>query len=355
VDDIIRTAWENDDILSRVKKTYVRGNLKVAFELSADGAYVHNEGTTAPTEESLALGIVTMIPKNIKKWIHVSDEAIAMGGENLVRYIYDELTYQIIKKLSALVVDDVKDAKTTADADECSVAKITSMPSVTTFAEAFANLSDEARNPVIVMNKLTYANFISAQAAGNFLFDPFRNFPVAFSSELPAYDTASTGDVYAFIGDMSGVQLWAQNGGMDTWTELMCEPDGIVKEILAKLKKLPLTATYTSPQGKTFYMSHSGSYSPIKYAYRGKWVKVDPDADCLWDRSHLDIQTWSDNYPDDYVIHGHSPVQNFFKTEMPTIYCEGHKIDLDVASFVTKKVYLYDLDEMTIAAEFKSE
>lgn len=207
VDDIIRTAWENDDILSRVKKTYVRGNLKVAFELSADGAYVHNEGTTAPTEESLALGIVTMIPKNIKKWIHVSDEAIAMGGENLVRYIYDELTYQIIKKLSALVVDDVKDAKTTADADECSVAKITTMPSVTTFADAFAHLSDEARNPVIVMNKLTYANFISAQAAGNFLFDPFRNFPVAFSSELPAYDTASSGDVYAFIGDMSGVQV----------------------------------------------------------------------------------------------------------------------------------------------------
>lgn len=207
VDEIIRTAWENDDILSRVRKTYIRGNLKVAFELSADGAYVHNEGTTAPTEESLALGIVTMIPKNIKKWIHVSDEAIAMGGETLVRYIYDELTYQILKKLSALVVDDVKGASTTADADECSVAKITEAPSVTTFATAFAHLSDEARNPVIVMNKLTYANFVAAQAAGNFSFDPFRGFPVAFSSELPAYDTASANAVYAFIGDMSGVQV----------------------------------------------------------------------------------------------------------------------------------------------------
>ena len=207
VDDIIRTAWENDDILSRVRRTYIRGNLKVAFELSADGAYVHDEGTTAPTEESLALGIVTMVPKNIKKWIHVSDEAIAMGGENLVRYIYDELTYQILKKLSALVVDDVKNASTTADSDECSVAKITSSPSVITFATAFANLSDEAKNPVIVMNKLTYANFIAAQAAGNFMFDPFRNFPVAFSSELPAYDTASANAVYAFIGDMSGVQV----------------------------------------------------------------------------------------------------------------------------------------------------
>lgn len=207
VDDIIRTAWENEEILSRVKKTNIKGNLKVAFELSADGAYIHDEGTSAPTEESLSLGIVTMIPKNIKKWIHVSDEAIAMGGESLVRYIYDELTYQILKKLSELVVNDVKTASTSATSSACSVAKITQAPSVTTFATAFANLSDEAKNPVIVMNKLTYANFIEAQAAGNFLFDPFRNFPVAFSSALPAYDTASSNAVYAFIGDMSGIQV----------------------------------------------------------------------------------------------------------------------------------------------------
>ena len=207
VDEIIRTAWEKDDILSRVKKTYIRGNLKVAFELSADGAYVHDEGTTAPTEESLTLGIVTMIPKNIKKWIHVSDEAIAMGGEYLVRYIYDELTYQIIKKLAALVVADVKGASTSADADEASAAKITAAPALTTIAEAFANLSDEAANPVIVMNKLTYANFVAAQAAGNFAFDPFMGLPVAFSSALTAYDSASTNEVYAFVGDLSGVQV----------------------------------------------------------------------------------------------------------------------------------------------------
>ena len=207
VDEIIRTAWEKDDILSRVKKTYIRGNLKVAFELSADGAYVHDEGTTAPTEEALALGIVTMIPKNIKKWIHVSDEAIAMGGESLVRYIYNELTYQILKKLSALVVGDVKGAKQVADADEASVAKITAAPALTTVATAFANLSDEAANPVIVMNKLTYANFVAAQAAGNFAYDPFMGLPVVFSSALAAYDSASEGAVYAFVGDMNGVQV----------------------------------------------------------------------------------------------------------------------------------------------------
>lgn len=207
VDDIIRTAWENDEILSRVRKTNIRGNLKVAFELSADGAYVHTEGTTAPTEESLTLGIVEMIPRNIKKWIRISDEAIAMGGETLVRYIYDELTHQIIKKLADLVVNDVKSAPTEATSSAASAAAVTLAPSVTTIATAFANLSDEAVNPVIVMNKLTYANFVAAQAAGNFSFDPFRGFPVLFNNSLPAYDSASANAVYAFIGDLNGVQV----------------------------------------------------------------------------------------------------------------------------------------------------
>lgn len=69
VDEIVRTAWERDEIMNLVKKTYIRGNLKVSFERSATEAVVHTEGTSAPSEETLTLGIVTMIPKNIKKWI----------------------------------------------------------------------------------------------------------------------------------------------------------------------------------------------------------------------------------------------------------------------------------------------
>ena len=207
VDEIIRTAWEKDDILARVKKTNIKGNLKVAFELSADGAYVHTEGTTAPTEESLSLGVVEMIPRNIKKWIRVSDEAIAMGGETLVRYIYDELTHQIVKKLADLIVNDIKTAPTEATSSAASAAAVTLQPSVTTIATAFANLSDEASDPVIIMNKLTYANFVAAQAAGNFAFDPFMGLPVLFNNSLPAYSTASANAVYAIVGDLNGVQV----------------------------------------------------------------------------------------------------------------------------------------------------
>ena len=207
VDEIIRTAWERSDILSRVRRTYIRGNLKVPFELSADGAYEHVEGTTAPTEESLTLGIVTMIPKNIKKWIRVSDEAIAMGGEILVRYIYDEITYQIVKKLTALVIGDITTASTSASSTAVDVPAISMNPALTTVATAFANLSDEASNPVIIMNKLTYASFIGAQAGGNFSFDPFNGLPVLFSSALPAYSSASNNQVYAIVGDLRGAQV----------------------------------------------------------------------------------------------------------------------------------------------------
>ena len=207
VDQIIRTAWEKSDILSRVRKTNIRGNLKVAFELSADGAYEHTEGTSAPTEESLTLGIVTMVPKNIKKWIRVSDEAIAMGGETLVRYIYDELTYQIVKKLTALVIGDITGAPTTATTSAAAVSAVTANPALTTVAKAFANLSDEAENPVIIMNKLTYADFVGAQAGGNFSFDPFNGLPVLFSSAVTAYSAASANGVYAIVGDLKGVQV----------------------------------------------------------------------------------------------------------------------------------------------------
>ncbi|MBQ1297176.1 MAG: phage major capsid protein [Clostridiales bacterium] len=208
IDEIIRTAWDRSEILSRVRRTFVKGNLKVAFEKSATGANVHTEGTSAPTEEVLELGIVEMIPANIKKWITISDEAVAMGGERLLRYIYDEITYQIVtKKLTDLVVGDIVAAPTSASSTKASAAAITAAPGLDTVAKAFANLSDEAREPVVIMNKLTYANFKTAQVGGNYAVDPFEGLPVLFNNSLPAYDAASANAVYMIVGDLSGVQV----------------------------------------------------------------------------------------------------------------------------------------------------
>lgn len=233
LDEIVRTAWENEEILSRVRKTNFKGNLKVAFEKSATGAAVHTEGTTAPTEESLTLGIVTMIPRNIKKWITISDEAVTMGGEAFLRYIYDELTYQIVKYLSGLVVSDIAALNTEAGSTAPSAAKITKAPGLNTIATAFANLSDEARNNVIIMNKLTYANFKAAQAAGNFNVDPFMGLPVLFNNTLPAYDSASASAVYAIVGDLSGAQINYPEGEgvVIKWDDLSLAEKDMVKVV----------------------------------------------------------------------------------------------------------------------------
>lgn len=234
LDNIIRTAWEKDDILSRVRRTDIRGNLRVPFELSASDAYVHTEGTTAVTEESLTFGVVTMTPANIKKWIKISDEAVAMGGETFLRYIYDELTYKIIKKLASLVIADVTGSPSASDADEVGVAQVTLAPSVTTIPTAVANLSDEASDVVVIMNRLTEVEFISAYAAGNFAVDPFAGLRKVYTSALPAYSAATAGSgIYAIVGDLRGCQVNFPEGDdvIIKWDDLSLAESDLVKVV----------------------------------------------------------------------------------------------------------------------------
>ena len=207
VDEIVRTAWDNDQILRRVRRTFFKGNLKVAFERSATAAAVHTEGTSAPSEESLVLGIVTMIPANIKKWIRISDEAVAMGGEAFLRYIYDELTYQIIKKLAAEVVNDIKGAETTHGSTAVGIPKVNAAPALGTIASAMGYLTDEATDNVVIINRLSWSAFKAAQYAGNFSVDPFEGLTVLFSDALPAYASADDNAVYAIVGDLKGAQV----------------------------------------------------------------------------------------------------------------------------------------------------
>ena len=205
--EMIETAWERDDILSRVTKTYLKGNIKVPFELSADPAYVHPEGTTAPTEEALTFGLVELIPENIKKWVSFSDEVVAMKGEEFLRYIYDELTYRVTKLLADKCIDDITGAGTSNTSTAIGVPKVTMAPALLTIPTAVANLHEDARGVVVIMNRLTEVEFLAAHAAGNFAIDPFAGLTRVYTSHLPAYSTASTGAVYAIVGDLSGLRV----------------------------------------------------------------------------------------------------------------------------------------------------
>ena len=233
VDEIIRTAWEKDEILSRVKKTYFKGNLKVAFEASADGAYLHTEGTTAVTEESLTLGIVTMIPKNIKKWITISDEAVAMGGEAFLRYVYDELTYQIVKKLKDLIVTDIASLSTSGTSAPIAPQVTASAISVGLVAQGLANLSDEAVNPVVIMNRGTWGAIKEAQASAYYGYDPFEGLPVLFTSALDSFASASANDIFMIVGDLDGAQINYPEGEdvIIKWDDLSLAEKDMIKVV----------------------------------------------------------------------------------------------------------------------------
>ena len=197
----VKTAWEKSDIMSLVTKTELKGNLKVQFEISGSDAVVHTEGTGAVDEEDLKEGIATISPVSIKKWISISDEVMDLRGEAFLRYIYDELTYKIVKKAANLLIAKIAALPQTATKTSPSAVKIAIEPKASTIATAFANLSDEASNPVITMNKLTYAKFKETQYANNYGVDIFEGFDVKFNNTLPAYDTAESGAVYMIVGD----------------------------------------------------------------------------------------------------------------------------------------------------------
>ena len=197
----VRTAWERNGLMELVRKTYIRGNVQVGFELSATGAVVHAEGADAPTEETLTFGIVSMVPQSIKKWIRISDEAIDLGGEEFLDYGYDEITYQIAKAASNQLIALIKAAPAASTATAAAVASITGAPGLAIVAQAIANLSDDASNPAIVMNKLTYADFIAAQTQASYAADPFFGLPVIFNNSLDAYSAADAGDEWLIVGD----------------------------------------------------------------------------------------------------------------------------------------------------------
>ena len=205
--DIVKNAWEKEGIMALVKKAYIKGNIKVGFEISATGAVIHTEGTAAPSEEVLALGVVELVPASIKKWISISDEVMDMDSGAFLQYVYDEVTYQIAKKAADTLLAKIEacgTVSTNTPSVNVAVPVITEASiAMSTIANAISNLSDVASNPVIVMNKATYASFKAVQAAASYGYDPFESLTVIFNNSIKAYSVASTGDTYAIVGDFA--------------------------------------------------------------------------------------------------------------------------------------------------------
>lgn len=244
VEGYIRTNWEKNGILDRVRKTYFKGNLKIAWEQAADGAYWHTEGTAAPTEEDLTLGIYEMVPQMIKKWIKISDESVAMGGEEFLRYIYDELTHQIDKLLADSIVKMIESAPAS---DSWTPGLLPSQQlsliqgNVMDIVNAYALLSDEVENPVIIMPKTEYAKYVGYQAANGYAFDPFMGLPVIFTNAIGPDDIAGCAFI---VGDLGAIQVnFPEGDGVKIkYDDLSLEELDLVKIVGREYAAIAITA-----------------------------------------------------------------------------------------------------------------
>lgn len=208
VEDRIRTAWDKDPIMSRIRRTNIKGNLKVGFEISGTDAGIHTEGATSGAgfvaEETLTLGIAELVPETIKKWITFSDEVMDMKGSSFLSYIMDEIEYKIVRKAVSLIIADIVQAPTTAAANAASVANITvSTRGAADIVNAIATLSDEAVNNVVIMSKAVYAEYKALQLSAAYGIDPFDGLPVLLCAEC---------GTNVIVGDLDGVQANFPNG-----------------------------------------------------------------------------------------------------------------------------------------------
>ena len=211
VEDKIRTAWEKSELFSRVGKSEIKGNLAIDFEISGTDAVIHDEGDDAPDEEKLTIGTVTLVPKNIKKWISVSDEVMDLRGEAFLNYVYDELAYKIVKKAEHVVVAKIIAAVGASTATRPGQASVYAEIGRAGVVNAISNISDEAEDLVIIMNRRTWGQYEATRTLNTL--DPFAELPVVYDSSLAVYDEAEDGKPYAIVGDLGfGTRANLPNG-----------------------------------------------------------------------------------------------------------------------------------------------
>lgn len=159
IDNFINTAWERANLISRVRTTSIKGTAKYPFEYSATGASTHAEGAQAPNEEQLVLGTVSVEPIMLKKWITVTDEVLALKGQDFLDYVYDEIEFRILQLADAQVVAAIKAAPAAATTTKAGVRQLSVAAfDFSTIFAAQAELVAAASNPVAIMSKQVYFN-----------------------------------------------------------------------------------------------------------------------------------------------------------------------------------------------------
>lgn len=225
---MIETAWEKYGKFSKlVNKTYAKGLLSIPFEKDADDAVWHAEGAAAPAEENITLETLLLAPRMIKKWISITDELKSLAPEEFMRYLSEELVYKVVNKLDHEIIVgegadgkgvigiaknehtvEIKTAKVEFNVVNSAIAQLKTFDNLTvamnpaTFFNSFMGLKDTTGRPIY-----NIANDNTGKP--QYFVNGIR---VEFTDALKAYDAATTGDVWAVVGNFDGYRLNMPNG-----------------------------------------------------------------------------------------------------------------------------------------------
>lgn len=192
VEDRINANWENNEILSRVKRTFFKGNVQVGVEYSATGAVNHGEADGAITAETLDIRFVDLIPQYIKKMIKVSHAALELSGTAFLDYLYDEIEAKIFDKL----VDNIIAAiMTDTDRLTATYNYTGGAPTTADIINAAGLLGPNAR-PVLLINRQAAAALKAAALTAQYGYDPFDGLEVIYANAADP-----------IVADLSAIQV----------------------------------------------------------------------------------------------------------------------------------------------------
>lgn len=240
VEDRIQTAWESNEIVRRVKKSYFKGNLKVGYEASAGGAQPHLEGSAAVTEEALEIAFVELIPYTFKKMVKYSTEVLDMKGEAFVDYIVDEIEHQMAKTIGDSCITAAEDVS--APLKQIYAAAGASLTTADIIG-AEGLLAGDA-NPVLITTRATAAALKAAVLSAGYGYDPFDGMEVIYVDAA-----ALTVGEKAFLGVVADLSAWQINfpNGDDVkfvFDEYTDAPSDIVRVIGRVMAGIGVVAPY---------------------------------------------------------------------------------------------------------------
>ena len=169
-------------------------------------------------------------------------------------------------------------------------------------------------------------------------------------------------------GYLENVPLWVTNGGKSTMTTLLEMNVEELQNLLNKIKSLPDYVKIVNTKGQNIFLSHAGT----AFDYDNAELFLIHGNRYLWDRRHFNRPWPKEGYENWFIVHGHTPwihliqslneVNQFYNRPLISDekieiveYCDGHKFGLDLGSFITNKVALFDLDELKVEKYFETK